>query len=104
MLDFSWSEFLVVLVVAVLAIGPRQLPEVLYTFGRLVRRIQYMKFAFSRQFDEFMDQAELRSARSPSLKETEVETEEEEASLVLPPRREGESKIRKEGEGGQAKK
>ena len=60
MLDFSWSEFLVVIVVAVLAIGPKQLPEVLYGIGRIVRRLQYMRFALTRQFDDFMDQSELQ--------------------------------------------
>ena len=41
MLDFSWSEFLVVILVAVLAIGPKQLPEVLHGLGKIVRRLQY---------------------------------------------------------------
>lgn len=60
MLDFSWSELLVVIVVAVLAIGPKQLPEVMYGLGRIVRRLQYMRYALTRQFDDFMDQSELR--------------------------------------------
>lgn len=59
MLDFAWSEFLVVIVVAVLAVGPKQLPEVLYGLGRIIRRLQYMKFALSRQFDDFMEQSDL---------------------------------------------
>lgn len=60
MLDFSWSEFLVVIVVAVIAIGPKQLPDVLFKLGKLVRRMQYMRYAVTRQFDDFMDQSELR--------------------------------------------
>lgn len=60
MLDFSWSEFLVVLIVAVLAVGPKQLPGLLYGLGRIVRRLQYMRFAVSRQFDEFMEETELQ--------------------------------------------
>ena len=64
MLDFAWSEFLVVIIVAVIVIGPKQLPEVLYGFGRIVRRLQYMKFAFSKQFEDFMEQADLNEIRN----------------------------------------
>jgi sec-independent protein translocase protein TatB len=64
-LDFSWSELLVVVIVTILAVGPKQLPEVLYGFGRLIRRLQYMKYALSKQFDDFMDQADLRDIRNP---------------------------------------
>jgi sec-independent protein translocase protein TatB len=63
MLDFSWSEFLVVLVVAVLAIGPKQLPDVLYGLGRMVRRFQYFRFAVGKQFDMFMEHADLNEIR-----------------------------------------
>ena len=59
MMDFSWTEFLIVIVVAVLAVGPKQLPEVLHGLGKLFRRMQYMKYALTRQFDDFMDQADL---------------------------------------------
>jgi sec-independent protein translocase protein TatB len=60
MLDFSWAELLVVLIVAVLAIGPKQIPEILYHIGRFTRRIQYMKFALTKQFDDFMDETEMK--------------------------------------------
>ncbi len=64
MLDFSWSELLVVLCVAVIVIGPKQLPEVLYGMGRIARRLQYMKFALSKQFEDFMEQADLKEIRN----------------------------------------
>lgn len=66
MLDFSWSELLMVAVVAVLAIGPKQLPAVLYGLGRIVRRLQYMRFAVSKQFDDFMEQSDLAEMRKIS--------------------------------------
>jgi len=64
MLDFAWSEFLVVIIVAVIVIGPKQLPEVLYGFGRIVRRLQYLRFAMSKQFEDFMEQADLNEIRN----------------------------------------
>ncbi len=63
MLDFSWSELMVVIVVAVLAVGPKQLPEVLHGLGRIVRRLQYMRFAMTKQFDDFMEQSDLKELR-----------------------------------------
>lgn len=67
MFDFSGSEFALVVVVAILAIGPKQLPEVLHGLGKLFRRLQYMRFAVSRQFDDFMEQAELNELRNPKI-------------------------------------
>lgn len=60
MLDFSWSELIVVVIVAVFAIGPKQIPDILYHVGRLTRRLQYMRFALSKQFDDFMEQSEMK--------------------------------------------
>lgn len=63
MFDVSWSELLLVIVVAVVAIGPKQIPDVLYGLGRLVRRLQYMRFAMSKQFEDFMEQNDLNTIR-----------------------------------------
>ncbi len=63
MFDVSWSEFLLVIVVAVVAIGPKQIPDVLYGLGRFVRRLQYMRFAMSKQFEDFMEQNDLNTIR-----------------------------------------
>lgn len=63
MFGFSWSELMLVIVVAVIAVGPKQLPEVLYNLGKLFRRLQYMRYAMTKQFDDFMDQADLKDLR-----------------------------------------
>lgn len=64
MFDISWSEFLLLAMVAVIAIGPKQLPSVLYAVGRVVRRMQYMRFALSKQFEDFMEQNDLNQLRN----------------------------------------
>lgn len=66
MLDFSWSELLVVIIVAILAIGPQQIPDVLYRIGRIARRLQYMRFALSKQFEDFMEKSDLEEMRKIS--------------------------------------
>ena len=59
MFDFSWSELLVVAAVAVVVIGPKELPAMMHTLGRVVRRLQYVRYAFSQQFEDFMAQHDL---------------------------------------------
>ena len=60
MLDFGFTELLVIIVVAVFVIGPKEIPALMYGLGRLVRRMQYVKFALSSQFDDFMAQNDLQ--------------------------------------------
>ena len=55
MLDFGWAELFLIMAVAVLVIGPKEIPGLMRGFGRLFRRFQYMKHSISQQFDDFMD-------------------------------------------------
>lgn len=64
MLDVGWTEIVLILVIGVLVVGPKELPQLMYSIGRFVRRIQYMRFALSNQFDSFMQEAELRDIQS----------------------------------------
>lgn len=64
MLDFGLSELLIIMVIAVLVIGPQDIPKVMATIGRVVRRLQYVRFAVSRQFEDFMQEHDLDDMRS----------------------------------------
>ncbi len=64
MLDFAWSELLVVVVVAVLVIGPKDIPKVMQGLGRIMRRVQYLKFALSQQFEDLMREHDLNELRA----------------------------------------
>lgn len=76
MLDFSWIEFLVIIIIGVLVIGPKDLPAILYQLGKIVRRLQYMRFALSNQFDDFMQQAELQDPEKQYKKPAPVYEQE----------------------------
>ena len=71
MFDLAWSELLVVAVIAVLAIGPKELPAVMRTIGRFVRRLQYMKYAMSQQFEDFMQQQDLNELRAQAAQSSQ---------------------------------
>lgn len=66
MLDFSWAELLLIMGVAVLVIGPKEIPGIMRGLGRIVRRLQYVKFALSQQFDDFMKDHDLEELRNPA--------------------------------------
>lgn len=63
MLDFGWPELFVIVVMAVLVIGPQDLPKVMVGLGRVFRRFQYIKYAMSQQFDDVMQQADINNMR-----------------------------------------
>jgi sec-independent protein translocase protein TatB len=63
MLDFGAGEFVVVGVVALIAIGPKELPGVLRTIGRSVGKMRRMAGDFQNQFNDAMREMELEEAR-----------------------------------------
>ena len=59
MFDISWTEFLLIGVVALIVIGPRELPGVLRTLGQWTRKLRSMAAEFQGQFQEAMREAEM---------------------------------------------
>lgn len=59
MLEVGWTELVLIMAIAVLVVGPSEIPALMVGLGRLVRRITYVKYAFSQQFDELMKQADM---------------------------------------------
>ena len=64
MFDIGWSELLLIAAIAVLVIGPKDLPVVMHTLGRLLRRLQYIRYAFTQQFEDFMEMQNLDELRN----------------------------------------
>ncbi len=63
MFDISWTELLVIAVVALIAIGPKELPRVLYEAGKWARRAKVMAGEFQRHFSDLMHETELDELR-----------------------------------------
>jgi len=59
MFDISWTEFLLIGVVALIVIGPKELPTVMRTLGQYTRKIRSMASDFQNQFHEAMREAEM---------------------------------------------
>ncbi len=58
MFDISWTEFLLIGIVALVVIGPKELPAVMRTIGQWTRKIRDMAADFQRQFEREMREAE----------------------------------------------
>lgn len=71
MFEFGWAEFLVIAAIALFVIGPQDIPNIAYQIGKLFRRLKYMQFALTSQFDDFMKQAEIRDEAQKSEDEPE---------------------------------
>jgi sec-independent protein translocase protein TatB len=59
MLDMSWGEIMVIGAVALIVIGPKDLPKALRTVGQMTSKLRRMAAEFQGQFNEAMREAEL---------------------------------------------
>jgi len=59
MFDIGWGELVVIGIVALIAIGPKELPTVLRTLGQYMAKIRRMAADFQGQFQEAMREAEM---------------------------------------------
>ena len=64
MLDLGWPELLVVALVLIVVVGPKDLPGMLRTFGRTTRKLRAMAGEFRSQFDEALKEAELDDVKN----------------------------------------
>ncbi len=63
MFDIAWSELLVIIVVALVVVGPKDLPRLMRTAGQWAGRARAMADQFRRSFDDIARQSELDELR-----------------------------------------
>jgi len=63
MLDLSWSEILVIMVVALIFIGPKDLPDALRTLGKWTAKARAMAQEFRGHVDDFVRESEIDKVR-----------------------------------------
>ena len=64
MFDIAWSELLVIIVVALIVVGPKDLPRLMRTAGQWAGRARAMADQFRRSFDDIARQSELEELRA----------------------------------------
>jgi len=63
MFDFAWSEILVIGIVALVVIGPKDLPRVMRTVGVWMGRARAVAREFQSSLDQMVREAELEDVR-----------------------------------------
>ena len=63
MFDIGWSELLVIAVVAIVVVGPKELPKLMRSFGFYAGKLRRAAADFRRQFDDAMREAELEEVK-----------------------------------------
>ena len=63
MFGLDWNEILVIAMVAILVVGPKDLPRLMRTVGQWVAKIRRMASHFQAGVDEMIRQAELEDLR-----------------------------------------
>jgi sec-independent protein translocase protein TatB len=59
MFEIGWTEMLVIAIVMIVVVGPKDLPGMLRQFGRTTTKLRAMAGDFRKQFDEALKEAEL---------------------------------------------
>ncbi len=59
MFEIGWTEMLVIAIVMIVVVGPKDLPRMLRTMGRMTAKARSMAGDFQRQFNEALKEAEL---------------------------------------------
>lgn len=63
MLDIGWQEFMMVAIVLVIVVGPKDMPRILRSVTRTVRKIRSMASDFQHSMMEVANQDELKEVR-----------------------------------------
>lgn len=74
MFDMGWSELLLVAVLAIVFVGPKDLPRVMRTVGQYVAKMRAMMREFQNSFEDLARESELEELRKQvaEMRETAV--------------------------------
>jgi sec-independent protein translocase protein TatB len=63
MLDIGWTELLVIGIILIVVVGPKDLPPMLRAFGKMTANLRKMAGEFRSQFDEALRETEMDEVR-----------------------------------------
>lgn len=68
MFDIAWSELFVIGAVALVAIGPKDLPKAMLMLGKATRQVRQMGHQFRQQLDQLNYEAEIAAQAAEAEK------------------------------------
>ena len=84
LLDFGWSELMLIGVVALVVIGPKDLPKALRVAGFWVRKARSLSREFQSSVEQMIREAELDEVRQELKKAGEIDLDKEFRQAVDP--------------------
>src|SRR5271170_4858778 len=91
LLDFGWSELMLIGIVALVFIGPKDLPKALRVAGFWVRKARSLSREFQSSIDQMIREAELDDIRQELKKASDIDLDHEFRRTVDPTGSLGES-------------
>jgi sec-independent protein translocase protein TatB len=84
LLDFGWSELMLIGFVALIVIGPKDLPKALRVAGFWVRKARTLSREFQSSIEQMVREAELDEVRQELKKATEIDLDKEFRQTIDP--------------------
>lgn len=84
MFGIGTSEILIILVIALLVLGPNEIPKIAKTLGRGMRELERAKNELKDSIQFEIDEQEAREAKAPEQSAPEGNTEEAEPTIENP--------------------
>jgi len=84
MLDLAWSEIAVIGLVAVLVLGPKELPQAMRTMSKILRKMRSLTSELQGHMNEIVREAELDEVRQSIKKLSSTNIKAELAKVVDP--------------------
>jgi len=85
MLDIGWTEMLTIAVIAIVVIGPRDLPKMLRTVGVWVRKARSTVRELQTGIEDMAREAELNEMKKSVESATRVDNWLDDSAVVKPP-------------------
>ncbi len=82
--DLGWSELMLIGIVALIFIGPKDLPKALKVAGFWVRKARTLSREFQSSIDQMIREAELDEVRQELKKATEIDLDKEFRNTIDP--------------------
>lgn len=84
MFDIGWAEMMFVVIIAVLVIGPKDLPRAIATIGKYVRKARSMARDFQSGIDDLAKETELDEIKKDLLESTDFNLKKQVEDAVDP--------------------